>query len=43
MSRTLQELYQREEGISGRMEVKVLEMGTGASKAARLEPRFQVR
>lgn len=40
---TLQELYQREEDISGRMEVKVPEMGAGASKAGRLDPRRQVR
>lgn len=40
---TLEELHQREKDTSGRMEVLVLNPGTGVSKGARLDPRFQVR
>lgn len=41
VSWTVQEFYQREEDISGGMEVKVPEMEMGASKAVRLEPGFK--
>lgn len=40
---TSEELHQREEDFPGRLEVKVPDLGTAASKGARLDPRFQVR